>query len=518
MTRTDEELKIEFKTVVVFDICSSTTMLEDLVLTGNLQPWRNLLISLKKFMEREAERVQCEIYKFVGDGWILLFHESATGSEVIEFLDRLGLFYKTRVTEDIVPSLQGTPEVMGLTFGVDRGQLVRLEMLNQIEFIGRPINVAARLQSATKDGDAQPAYKVLFSKPAYNALKLPSSWRATKDSHRLRNIRGGDVCECFKVMLTAAENAVAREEISNGKPSKSSRTPDLGHRLKAFDKRELKSLLVEFRAKVKRASDVSLAAKLEKELLDASPPYISSLAAKQLAKWCSTKGALYQDGKKVAQKITQLLFGKQTQQVESGEFYRPSRDGGTQQEVETRLVETKCPACQANVQFWGKATKTGIQTVDCQKCGERLYSKKSNGEFKLLWRTPVPEEIDCPGCGWKIIVDVDPVPGTASEDVCSKCTERLRVSRNDEGRVRARLINPKRPPAPDEAFLSKVAELMGAQPWPKGRAQAVAKQLGVGEHLVQKAVRILIHRGKFKPQIGGRLYTPETGIRKQAQK
>lgn len=40
---------------------------------------------------------------------------------------------------------------MGLTFGADKGQMIRLFMSNQREYIGRPLNIAARLQAAVKD-------------------------------------------------------------------------------------------------------------------------------------------------------------------------------------------------------------------------------------------------------------------------------------------------------------------------------------------------------------------------------
>jgi len=65
---------------VFFDICSSTTILEDLLRTDNQVRWRNLLILLKKFLSAEAKTQPFLLYKFIGDGWILLFDEEAVFS------------------------------------------------------------------------------------------------------------------------------------------------------------------------------------------------------------------------------------------------------------------------------------------------------------------------------------------------------------------------------------------------------------------------------------------------------
>ena len=36
-------------------------------------------------------------------------------------------------------------------FGIDAGELIRLELNGQVEYLGRAINVASRLQSYTKE-------------------------------------------------------------------------------------------------------------------------------------------------------------------------------------------------------------------------------------------------------------------------------------------------------------------------------------------------------------------------------
>jgi len=51
-------------------ICSSSNMLEDLLLSQNEMALRDLMISIKKVLQSESQRRDFEVYKFIGDGWI----------------------------------------------------------------------------------------------------------------------------------------------------------------------------------------------------------------------------------------------------------------------------------------------------------------------------------------------------------------------------------------------------------------------------------------------------------------
>ena len=48
-----------------------------------------------------------------------------------------------------------------MTFGIDEGQLVKLKMLNNEEYIGRALNIACRLQGAINEIDIYSGYRVL---------------------------------------------------------------------------------------------------------------------------------------------------------------------------------------------------------------------------------------------------------------------------------------------------------------------------------------------------------------------
>ena len=80
-------------TVVTFDICSSSDILEDLIRTENTKDWRDLLIKVKKFLIRKQSKLNFDLYKFTGDGWILLFDYDCLGKELFDFLKELsGIF------------------------------------------------------------------------------------------------------------------------------------------------------------------------------------------------------------------------------------------------------------------------------------------------------------------------------------------------------------------------------------------------------------------------------------------
>ena len=189
------------KLVVFFDICSSSKLLEDLHQTGNLKHYRDLLIAIKEFLLQQKEKGLCEVYKFIGDGWVLLLPPSVKGEQFTDFLYRLAELFD-RELKTLIPKLQSTPKVLGLTFGADKGQLIKLIMGNQQEYIGRPLNIAARLQGAVKEKDKNPAYKILISKHAFDDLRIPSKkYQVAEVTRKLRNIQLGDDYECVKLAL-----------------------------------------------------------------------------------------------------------------------------------------------------------------------------------------------------------------------------------------------------------------------------------------------------------------------------
>jgi len=204
MSREVDEVKTVCKVVVVFDICSSTTLLEDLIQTENLQRWRNVLIGLKEFLVVERSNTSFEIYKFIGDGWVLLFDaNSITGTDLMQFLRRLCLEYKKLFKKHIYEVLSTKICDIGLKFGIELGTLLKIVMNRKREYIGRPLNVAARLQDAIKQRDAAPHGKLLISKNAFSNLGLSKSpkYAGKLVGRALRNISGGERYQARKIVI-----------------------------------------------------------------------------------------------------------------------------------------------------------------------------------------------------------------------------------------------------------------------------------------------------------------------------
>ena len=184
--------------VLVFDICSSTSILEDLKQNDSEHVWRKVLSSLNDFLASESTKLGFEVYKFIGDGWILLFpyegDEAISGDEFLQFLGTLCKRYD-RDSGVLAKHLQTRPERLGLTLGVDSGLLMKVRMNGRGEYVGRALNVATRLQAATKDLSEAPGYTILFSKHSYSSLQpetpVPVTHKVT-----LRNINNEHPVEC----------------------------------------------------------------------------------------------------------------------------------------------------------------------------------------------------------------------------------------------------------------------------------------------------------------------------------
>jgi len=200
MTREGETPIEKLSTVLSLDICSSTDILEDLHRTDNVACWRALLIQLKRFLREEGTQFPFELYNFTGDGWLILFDHDVDGAKLIPFLRRLCRTYGRLYREKIRPVLETQAELVGITMGMDRGRLIKIRMNERDEYVGRPLNVACRLQGAIKDRDSHPANKLLMTKHLFNTIKDDTrKWEFKEVNRTLRNIAGGRTVSCMKL-------------------------------------------------------------------------------------------------------------------------------------------------------------------------------------------------------------------------------------------------------------------------------------------------------------------------------
>jgi class 3 adenylate cyclase len=203
MTTEKNELKFVQKYVLFFDICSSTSIIEDLIRLERLKLWRDLLIQLKNFLQDESNKYGYVIYKFIGDGWILLFDKNIQGNNLFSFLKSICIKFDDIYNNNIKGVLSVPIDVVGISFGLDEGSLIKIVMNSQTEYVGRAMNVAARLQGAIKDNDNEPKGKVLMSNKVYVDLKhgIRKSYKIYSVVRNLRNISEGKKYRAKKLCL-----------------------------------------------------------------------------------------------------------------------------------------------------------------------------------------------------------------------------------------------------------------------------------------------------------------------------
>src|SRR5262245_60184836 len=170
--------------VVAFDLCSSSMIMEQLLLGGDVGCLTDLLTAIKRHLAAEQKHLLFDPYKFTGDGWILLFPANTDGSALMAFLERLCSFYSDKYRRLIKPNLRNALKIVGLSFGIDRGWVSRMKMYGQTEYIGRPIIVACRLQGAVRD-KGSPTYKALVTYHTYRKYftHLPASRSRPRKTH-----------------------------------------------------------------------------------------------------------------------------------------------------------------------------------------------------------------------------------------------------------------------------------------------------------------------------------------------
>lgn len=192
------------KTVVAIDFCSSSDILEDLLRTESFETWRDFIIHLKNELVEHAKRLKFKIYKFTGDGWILLFPDSVRGDQLFEFLILFSQFYEDAFNTYVKDELETEPKIIGLTIGIESGTLIKMTMNRRVEYIGRALNVACRFQSAVKENDDTPQYKVIISNHHFRKLKddiLKFDIEIKEVQRKLRNIADDKVVRCKKIKL-----------------------------------------------------------------------------------------------------------------------------------------------------------------------------------------------------------------------------------------------------------------------------------------------------------------------------
>jgi hypothetical protein len=188
--------------VVAFDMCSSSDILEELTLKGEMPRYEDFLTKIKEYLADAQKKISFDPYKFTGDGWILLFPANTDGKALLLFLRNFCSFFSKEFRKHLLRYLDTPPRITGLKFGLEKGPLVRMTMYGATEYVGRALNIACRLQNAVRDKGGSPAYMALVSNTVYNDYFSPAkSYKVVNATRTLRNVRGGAKFRCKKIYL-----------------------------------------------------------------------------------------------------------------------------------------------------------------------------------------------------------------------------------------------------------------------------------------------------------------------------
>jgi len=74
--------------VVFVDICSSSSIVDNLIVNRKEQLYRALLVTLKRFLQESelCASEDSEIYKFIGDGRVLLFPTDVPATKLVAYV------------------------------------------------------------------------------------------------------------------------------------------------------------------------------------------------------------------------------------------------------------------------------------------------------------------------------------------------------------------------------------------------------------------------------------------------
>lgn len=202
MTEKNDEIQIINKMVVTLDICSSSHIIENLIKRSKIDIWRNTLIEIKEYVFREVQKFEADIYKFTGDGWIMLFDPPYPEKNIIKFLKDINIYYENLYDNYVLVTLDIPPKISGMTFGIDEGHLVKMKMLDRVEYIGRPLNIACRLQGVINEFDINGGYRAFLSHIAYNLLKQEAdSYYPNPTERLLKNISTNPDFKCYRLAI-----------------------------------------------------------------------------------------------------------------------------------------------------------------------------------------------------------------------------------------------------------------------------------------------------------------------------
>ena len=189
------------KYILFFDICSSSEILEDLNSQDKLEKWKNFIIAVSKIIESKSKEFNAINYKFLGDGFIVLL-DKGMSDKVIKYCKKISSevlrLLETLINEETSIEIKRK----GITMGIEYGSINEINIGETKEYIGRSLNIAARLQGSLKAEEH--VNKLLISKIVKNQICKDYKKEIYKETTRsLRNISENKNFYCYEIDLKA---------------------------------------------------------------------------------------------------------------------------------------------------------------------------------------------------------------------------------------------------------------------------------------------------------------------------
>lgn len=172
--------------------------------------WRETLKLIEDKLKAEQTTLAYSIYKFLGDGWVLIIDPETDKAALLSFFAELCYTYCHYFKEEVEKHLSTKISPIGLTFGLDIGNIFSVDIGGNQEFMGPPLNIAARLQSCITNQNIKgdnPANQLMMIRRNYikHFKSVVLDQYAYKKAERtLKNIRNNDTFVCSRIWLKEA--------------------------------------------------------------------------------------------------------------------------------------------------------------------------------------------------------------------------------------------------------------------------------------------------------------------------
>lgn len=198
------------KLVAFTDVCSSSVIVEGLSERSRIPEWKEHLNKILHGIRQRQSDLNFEIYKFLGDGWVLLFEPGVSNKlEIMNFFRNLCEIHRTNFEDNISDYMDGVIPNIGLSFGLYFGNIYPVEINEQQEYVGESLNIASRFQGSIrnqKDTSDHAANQLLMSWPDYisyfkDQIDAEYSEYTKKVERKLRNIKNNKTWNCARIHL-----------------------------------------------------------------------------------------------------------------------------------------------------------------------------------------------------------------------------------------------------------------------------------------------------------------------------